>query len=54
MLITKATWGGKDLSDLHLHPTDIRREVRAGTQGRNLEAGADVETRVHCLLACSP
>lgn len=30
------------------------REVRAGTQGRDLEAGTEVEAiEDHCLMACS-
>lgn len=41
----KKIWKGKGL----FHP-----EVWAGTQGRDLEAGTDVEAmEEHCLLACS-
>jgi hypothetical protein len=40
---------------LHLIGCDpLLREVRAGTQDRNLEAGTEAEaTEEHCLLACS-
>lgn len=31
-----------------------KKKIRAGTQGRDLEAGVDVETlEEYCLLACS-
>ena len=50
--MSKATWGGKGI----FHPTASSplREVRAGTQDRNLEAGTEAETmEEHCLLVCS-
>ena len=45
----KASWGGKDLFDLHF------QVITEGRQDRNLEAGADAETMEGCcLLACFP
>jgi hypothetical protein len=43
---------GEDYRVLHHSPS--LREARTGTQGRNLEAGADAEAMEGCcLLACS-
>lgn len=48
----KATQGEKDLFDLTAYSSPLR-EAKAGTQGRNLETGAEAETvEEHCLVAC--
>jgi hypothetical protein len=47
----KASWGGKGLFDLHFYVT-VKKSGQEFKQGRNLEAGADVEaTEGCCLLA---
>ena len=43
--MTKATWGGKGFFDLHFpitvhHQRKLEQELK---EGRNLEAGADIE-----------
>jgi len=52
-MITKSSMGRKGLLQLTAcSPSSV--EVRAGAQGKNLEAGTDAETREECcLLACS-
>ena len=50
----KASWGGKGLFHLTTYSPSLR-EVRAGTQGRNLEAGAKAESvEEHCFPAWIP
>lgn len=51
--ILKSTYGGKGL--IHLTTCSLSsREARAGTQGRDLEAGTEKEAmEEHCLLTCS-
>jgi hypothetical protein len=52
----KANWGRKSLFDLYFHINcSSLKEARAGTQRRNLEAGANAEAMEVecCLLACS-
>lgn len=48
----KANWRWKGWTGLQL-TSPSWREVRVGSQGRNLEAGTEVETlEEHCLLSC--
>jgi hypothetical protein len=45
---------GEGLFNLYLHIIVPSREVEAGTQDRNLEAGIDAEDATGlCLLACT-
>jgi hypothetical protein len=41
--LTKTTRGGKGLFNSSYSSNPSSKEVRAGTQGRNLEAGTDAE-----------
>lgn len=52
--LPKATGGGKGLSHLMFSGnSSLLREVRAGTQSRNLEVGTEAEAMKECyLLAC--
>ena len=49
----KRLGGGKDLFGLKIMSHGPLREAKAGTQNKNLEAGADAEVMEGCcLLAC--
>lgn len=53
-VITKASWGGKDLFGFCFHIT-VYTQRKSGpelTQGRNLVSGADAEAMEECVLAC--
>lgn len=53
--MTQTTWEeGTGLFDLHIPRHSPLREAKSGTQGKNLEAGADAEAmKESYVLACS-